>query len=237
MPGGQAADQHQIGQDVDVAGHGLPADRERRGQLRVVEQTTLDMGQHGPQATQGGRRNTGSEGRNVPFQVGRDEGFAPAQAGRIVRRQPRQREPTAHPERMQVGADCGGRQHFARLEGGQFQARYPSSQAFAGLLQQDAGGGAEKQELAGGFAIPPTDIDNAPQHGEQFRDTLHFVQDHQTMALGEQETLGIVQLTLGRGQFQVKIKRIAPPGNFGQSQRGLARLTRAQQDHRRELGE
>lgn len=47
----------------------------------------------------------------------------------------------------------------------------------------------------------------------------------------------IVQLTLGRRQFLVEVKRIAPLGHFGQSQRGLARLARAQQDHCRELSE
>ena len=69
MPGGQAADQHQIAQDVDIAGHRLPAEGERRGKLRLVEHTALHMGQPGPLATQRGGGNARAQRRDVPLQI------------------------------------------------------------------------------------------------------------------------------------------------------------------------
>lgn len=90
-------------------------------------------------------------GRYVPFQVGRDEGLAPAQAGGIVRRRPREGEAATHSKRVEVGDGSVVQQHFARLEGRQFQLRNPPGEAFARLLQQHAGCRAEQQELPGGL--------------------------------------------------------------------------------------
>jgi hypothetical protein len=53
VPGHQLAQQHQVTEHVQVAVHGLGVDHQTFGQLRHVEQAALQMGQHGPQATQG----------------------------------------------------------------------------------------------------------------------------------------------------------------------------------------
>jgi hypothetical protein len=94
--------------------------------------------------------------------------------------------------------------------------RHPSGETFAGLLQQNARGGAEQQELPGDLARPAPDVDDAAQHGEEFRHALHFVQDHQPIPVHEQECLRIIHLTLGRGQFQVEVKRVPALFRFGQ---------------------
>ena len=103
-------------------------------------------------------------------------------------------------------------------------------------MQQNAGSGTEQQELSSRLPIASADINNAAQHGEQFGHPLHFIQDHQSMALREQETFRIIQLTLGGRQFQVEVQGIALQRHFGQRQRSLADLARPQQNHRRELG-
>jgi len=54
-----------------------------------------------------------------------------------------------------------GRQNFARLKGSEFQLRHAAGQAFARLAQQQAGGRAEQQELAGGLAGTTALIDHA----------------------------------------------------------------------------
>jgi hypothetical protein len=46
--------------------------------------------------------------------------------------------------------------------------------------------------------------------------------------MGEQESFGVIQLALGRRQFQVEIQGIATPFGFRQGQRSLAGLTRAE---------
>jgi hypothetical protein len=91
--------------------------------------------------------------------------------------------------------------------------------------------------LSSRFPGPAADINDAAQHSEQFGHALHLVQNHQSLALRQEKTFRIIQLALGRRQFQIKINGIAAPGHFGQRQRGFACLAWAKQDHCGEFGE
>ena len=86
-----------------------------------------------------------------------------------------------------------------------FASQDPSGKAFAGLLQQDAGGRAKQKELPRHFTIAAALVDHAAQYGEEFGHALHFVKDDQAVPLREQEGFRVVQLALRRREFQVEI--------------------------------
>ena len=95
-------------------------------------------------------------------------------------------------------------------------------------MQQHARCRAQQQVLARHFAVTAALVDDRTQHGKQLGLALHFVQDHQLMAVGLQEGLGVIQLALGRGQLQIQIVGIGVLAFGLERQCGLACLARAQ---------
>jgi hypothetical protein len=252
-PGGQAPHQHEVAQQVDVAAHRLAADAQRAGQPGLVQQLSLVVGQHGPQATQGAAGNPRAQRGYVSFQVGGDEGVAPGQAGCVAFGQPGQREAAAQPQPVHVGGRCRWSKDFARLKGCELHLRHAPGQAFAGLLQQHAGRGTQQQELSTRLAAAAALVDDTPKNAEHSRHALHFVQDHQLVRVCREEGLCIVEPPLCGGKFQVQVKgvrvgRLSRPSrpsrhlrqlrqlrHLGECKRRLAGLAGPEQNHRRKL--
>jgi hypothetical protein len=52
MPWRQTPHEHQINKQIEITGHALPRYPQARRYFHGIEQTTLLMGQHGPEAFQ-----------------------------------------------------------------------------------------------------------------------------------------------------------------------------------------
>ena len=79
----QAAQQQQINQQVEIAGHGIAAHIQVAGQPGGIEQGALLMGQHDPAPTQGSRRHTRAEQGNIALKISGNKLMAPANTVRI----------------------------------------------------------------------------------------------------------------------------------------------------------
>ncbi|OIQ64064.1 hypothetical protein GALL_543880 [mine drainage metagenome] len=126
MPGGEAAHQQEIHQQVQVAIGRLRVHTQVAGELGGVEQAPLVVGEHGPETPQGLGGDAGAELGDVPFQVGADEILAPAQAAGEAAGQQAVGEAAPQPQLIQ-----GAIPHFHGMEGAQLQVGDASRQGFA----------------------------------------------------------------------------------------------------------
>ena len=117
------------------------------------------------------------------------------------------------------------RQRLRRLAGRlqcqcvrELQLRHAAGQALARLAQQQAGGRAQQQELAGRLAGTTALIDHAAQDGEQLGQALHLVENHQAIALAVQEGFWVIELALGGRQFEIEVQGIGASRGFGEGE-------------------
>ena len=229
MEGRQAPHQQEVDEQVEIAGDRLAVDAEAARELSRVERAALRMGQHGPEAAQRFRRHARPELRDVAFQVRADEILPPDGAGRVALREKAVGEAAPDPEFLaRIAAD------FEDVERPQLDIGNAAGQGFARLPEQVDGRRAQQQEAARPDAAAPPPVDQAAKRLEQFRHSLDLIQDHQLVFMAGQVKGGIGQLLAVRRVLEVEIDA-RPPFGDEPGQRGLARLTRAEQGHRREL--
>ena len=228
--------EQQIDHGAEVARGGLPTDSQARGQACRVEQLTLVMRQHLPEAMKRLGRHARPEGRKVPFQVGLNECESPLEAGGVVPGQVAVGKPTARPEPVNgIGRECCD---LSGREWRQFEVRNSARQTLSRLLEQLNRGRTEKQELPGAIPSAAPAIDEAPEGLRDPRCAVNLVENHQLILVRRQIEFGVGELDAVGRQFQVQVHRLS--GEFvGKRPRegGLASLARSEQSHGREAVE
>ena len=79
------------------------------------------------------------------------------------------------------------------IDGRHLQIGHAPGQALAGLAHQIQRGRAQQQEMPKTLARRAALVDQAAQHGKDFRGAVDFVNDHQLGRLHAQIGFGIVQ--------------------------------------------
>ncbi len=158
------------------------------------------MGQHGPEAAQGFRRHARSQLRNVALQIRADKIFAPDRACRVALREKDVRKSAPDPEFFaRIVLD------FENVERTQFDMGDPAGEGFSRLPEQFHRGRAQQQKSAAADASTPPPVDQAAQRLEQFRRSLHFVEDDQLVFMPGQIQGGVGQLLAVRRVFEIEI--------------------------------
>ena len=231
MEGRQAAHEEQVGEQVDVSGHGLAVDGQRARQLGQVQQAALGVREHGPEPPQRPRRHARPQLGYVPLQTGPNELLPPLGALPVVLGEEARRESAANP---QPGGEVAA--GLPDVQGRELEIRDAPGQALARLPQQIRGGRSEQQELSGRLAGPDPLVDEHPQRLEQSGRALHLVDHHEPAAEPAQVPGRVVQLRQVGGVLQIEVRAV---GGLGQPprQRRLADLPRPDQGDGGKLAE
>ncbi len=109
----------------------------------------------------------------------------------------------------------------------------PPGQGFTRLSEQIERRGTEEQIETAAPAGAARPIDEAAQDRKQPRCAVDFVEDDEPIQAVGQVQLGLGELGAILLGFEVQVERV-PLFGQRQGQRGLARLARAEEDHRRD---
>ena len=231
VEGRQAAHEEQVGQQVDVSGHGLAVDGQRARQRGHVQQAPLTVREHRPEPPQRPGRHPRPQLRHVPLQIRPNELLAPLGALPVVLGQKARWESASNPQlRSEIAAGLPDVE-WRKLEIGD-----ASRQTLAGLPQQIRGGRTEQQELSGNLAAPDPFVDEHPQQLEQSGRALHLVDDHEPAGERAQVPGRVAQLREVGGVLQIEVHALGVAGQPPR-QRRLADLPGPEQGDGGKLAE
>ncbi len=231
MPWGETAHEQQAHEQIEVGGHRLAIHGECTGERRGVEQPSLLMREHRPEATQRLGRDARPELRDIALEVRPDEIGAPAQALPVGRGKQALGKAAAEPERVESLAA-----RLAGIERGEFQVADAPGRRLARLLEQIDRRRAEDEKASLDAPAPPAGVDESPQGPEELRRALDLVQDDELLRVLREVQLGRCKLgAVGLG-LEIQIDRRPSLGHF-EGERGLAHLARAKERHGRGFGQ
>ena len=168
---------------------------ERACEFGRVPDLAVPMGQHGPEASQGGSRHANSKRRQVTFQECPRETFEPEKGARVRSGKPRFRKAAAQPTTIEaVMAD------LIEAETTEPVVVDPARERLRRLPEQIGRCAAEHQESR----PPRAAIRQHAKNRKQFRPALHLVADDQTAEFVQNEFRVIHQAVEIGGTLQVQ---------------------------------
>ena len=192
---GQPPQEEEALEDVEVAAHRRRRHSQPGGELALVDEAAVKVGQHGQQPREGGHRQPGPGAR------GRRARGARAGRPRATRHS---RAPTGRgscegsPPAPRGGRASAGGGHLRRQEGSQVEEPGPAGQALGDSAHQ-AGGGAPQEQVP----RPPLGlVDQGPEEREQGWFPLDLVDDNEP-----RRTLQGTQVLLGRKAKARELRR------------------------------
>jgi hypothetical protein len=102
------------------------------------------------------------------------------------------------------------------------------------LPKQVGRSGTENQKPAGLLPPPPALVDQPAQCGEQLRNPLHFIENHQIVFMPREIECRVRELLSIHLRFQIQIDALSPLRDR-MGKRSLADLARTEQSHSRHM--
>ena len=221
---------HRIDKQVEIAANGRVGHAAQcLADLGRVEQLAVEVSAHAPEVAQGFGRNGHARLRYVSRQEGFQEIGAPQSRHAISGRSKAGWKPPAQPKFL---PGTLFRANLGQQQWCEFQIGHPSSKRFRTLIEQFAGCRTEQQEAP----RLPGCIDLRPQRRKQLPHHLDLIKDDQTIPILGKEQLRIDEARPIRLLLQIEKKRTRELCGKCSRERGLANLTRAEQDDGRLKG-
>jgi hypothetical protein len=200
-------------------------------ELCHVEQAALVVRHHGPETTQGLGRYARAELRDVAFQIGTDETFAPALAARIARGCQAGRKAAPQPQVTQArGAS------LPNMQRPESQVAYAPGQGLARLLEHVQRSRTQHQVAPGGEPGAARLVNLPSQEGERPGCAVHLVQNDQPVPMRLEVQLGLGELATVALELQVQVD-VEPILRDFECQGRLADLPWTEERYRRRVAQ